>query len=466
MKILRLLTIISIILFLSTSFCQAQHLWATTTQGGDSNSGTLLEADSNGTNFHVVCSFVNSKGAYPQGDLVMAEGQIYGVTQFGGYGDSCVIFSYDTVANTYSDIYNFFEDTAKGFSSYSGMMKAKDGNLYGLCYAGGAYGNGAIFNLNPTTNIYTLNFSIDSGSNPSGGLIQLRNGKFYGMTQTSGYEGSRGGLIFSYDPTNNKYKVLHDFGSATGWLPLYGNLLLATDGKFYGMTQYGGEWGYGVIFSLDTTTNAYTDLYDFYGVDGGYPDASLIQAQNGKLYGMTQNGGKYRYGNIFSYDIDSNKYTGLFYFNDTNGAIPERSLMQASNGLLYGTTNYGGSHGAGVIFSYNITNNTYNILLDCDTALGLNPSCDILETRKAGSTEGIATIKKTNAFSVYPVPATNAITIEDNTVEQLEFFDLLGRSIYIMKTSSTGKNNVDIFSFPKIFFVKTQNGITKKVIKE
>ena len=66
---------------------------------------------------------------------------------------------------------------------------------------------------------------------------------------------------------------------------------MAGNGKFYGTTFMGGNGDYGTIFSFDPTTNAQAKLFDFnYGVSGAYAHGSLVQAGNGKLYGMAQGG--------------------------------------------------------------------------------------------------------------------------------------------------------------------------------
>src|SRR5258708_37232303 len=47
-------------------------------------------------------------------------------------------------------------------------------------------------------------------------------------------------------------------------------------------------------------------------------------------------------------------YTTLHSFNITDGADPHSSLIQASDGNLYGTTLYGGTVGYGTVFQITI----------------------------------------------------------------------------------------------------------------
>jgi uncharacterized repeat protein (TIGR03803 family) len=125
----------------------------------------------------------------------------------------------------------------------------------------------------------------------------------------------------------------------------------AKDGKMYGMTTYGGSNAAGVIFSFDPSSSTYTKLKDFDYTNGGNPNGNyLLQATDGKLYGMTYNGGALGFGVIFSFDPSSSTYTKLKEFDFTNGGSAPGSLMQASDGKLYGMTSNGGSNGVGVIF--------------------------------------------------------------------------------------------------------------------
>src|ERR1017187_6619779 len=95
----------------------------------------------------------------------------------------------------------------------------------------------------------------------------------------------------------------------------------------------------------------YTKLLDFNGTtNGGSPKGSLMQATNGMLYGMTYNGGastncSYGCGVLFQYNPTTNVYTKkLDFAGTTNGQNSYGSLMQASDGMLYGMTYQGGAN--------------------------------------------------------------------------------------------------------------------------
>ena len=238
------------------------------------------------------------------------------------------------------------------------------------------------------------------------------------------------------------------------------------------MTLCGGQNGLGVIFSYDIAGNTCSDLHDFITASGSRAYGSLIQASDGKLYGMTFGGGLYGYGVIFSYDITDSLYTVLVDFDETNnGRYPKRELMQASNGKLYGTTFQGGLNGYGVAFSYDITSNNFTKLIDFNSvSTGGHPECDILEA-VLNITQNIPAINDTKLFSLSPNPATTNITITSGAEKQsiISIYNMQGEIIQ-QQTTNTQTTNIDISSLSHgMYFVKvqTEKGVeVKKIIKE
>src|SRR4051794_36438931 len=114
-------------------------------------------------------------------------------------------------------------------------------------------------------------------------LFSLEAQILYGTTAHGGNEG--GGSIDKFVPATNNLTVEKSLESLDR--RPYANFVQANDGKLYGMTSDGGSLGYGVIFSFDPASFKYTKLKDFDGTNGGGPYGSLLQAKDGKLYGMT-----------------------------------------------------------------------------------------------------------------------------------------------------------------------------------
>lgn len=153
-------------------------------------------------------------------------------------------------------------------------------------------------------------------------------------------------------------------------LPWYNDLIQASNGKLYGMTESGGSFNKGTIFSYDPLTNLLEVIYNDFGKDRSHPASSFgsltqLKLTTGKesiLYGMTESGGEYGYGTIFSYNIKTKSLTTLHHFNKVNGSSPYGSLLEASNGMLYGVTESGGANDFGTVFSFNPVTNQHSLL--------------------------------------------------------------------------------------------------------
>ena len=85
---------------------------------------------------------------------------------------------------------------------------------------------------------------------------------------------------------------MHNFTFTDGNDPV--GLLEATDGKLYGVTSEGGNnnciFGCGTIFKTDAS-GVITTLHSFDGSDGSVATGGLVQGSDGALYGTTSNGG-------------------------------------------------------------------------------------------------------------------------------------------------------------------------------
>jgi len=329
---------------------------------------------------------------FTNGSLVQAsDGKLYGMTNSGTNNTYGGIFSFDPSNSTYTKLKDF--DGSDGAFPFGSLIQGSDGKLYGMTSGGGVSGSGVngygvIFSLDPFTSTYTKlkDFDGTDGRSPYGSLVQANDGKLYAMTYRGG--NTDDGVVFSFDPGTSIYKKLKDFdyrNIADGISP-YGSLMQASNGKLYGMTTYGGSsystsWyrgDNGVIFSFDLPAATYTKVMDLDGSNGGSPCGALIRANDGKLYGMTQYGGSSGLGAIFSYDLSTATYKKLVDFDGVNGAKPFGSLMQASDGKLYGMTSEGGnqpyynSPGLGVIFSYDLSTSTYTKILDFGVGAALD----------------------------------------------------------------------------------------------
>jgi len=125
-------------------------------------------------------------------------------------------------------------------------------------------------------------------------------------------------------------------GITTGLWPGSG-LVSATDGNMYGVTTSGGTNYDGVLFRYNPLNNSVTTVFSFGSnyLDGENPQGQLVLANNGKLYGVAKNGGTSDEGVLFEYDIDDQQLTVKVHFSGVaTGSEQLGPMINALNGKL------------------------------------------------------------------------------------------------------------------------------------
>jgi uncharacterized repeat protein (TIGR03803 family) len=306
-------------------------------------------------------SFDRTDGADLQAGLVQAgNGDLYGTTEDGGVNNDGSVFKI-TPGGTLTTLYSLCTQPSctDGYDPQAGLVLGINGNLYGTTYYGGANDAGTIFQISPRGVLATLyNFCSQSlcsdGAEPQAGLVQAANGDLFGTTYEGGAYGF--GTVFKIAPGGTPV-VLHSFDNTDGANP-YAGLVLATNGDFYGTTYKGGadSYPYGTVFKI-TPGGTFTLLHSFEETDGYFPIAGLIQAANGLLYGTTFAGGANGDGTVFQI-TPSGSLTTVHNFAGADGAYPWAGVIQATDGNLYGTTYGGGAYGEGTIFKIALSSGT------------------------------------------------------------------------------------------------------------
>jgi uncharacterized repeat protein (TIGR03803 family) len=154
--------------------------------------------------------------------------------------------------------------------------------------------------------------------------------------------------------TAQTFTTLLSFDGTNGDGPVQ-PLIQGTDGKLYGTTSQGGENlcpapynGCGTVFRI-SLGGTLTTLHSFASTDGALP-AALVQAANGIFFGTTVYGGPTgNYGTIFKLS-PKGTLTTVFTFGGNDGSYPTGGMVQATNGSFYGTAQQGGANGLGTIF--------------------------------------------------------------------------------------------------------------------
>ena len=202
-------------------------------------------------------------GWAPQAGLIRdAAGNLYGTTNGGGTGNNCnppsdcgTVFKVDRHGK--ETILHNFTSSPDGEAPDAALIMDDAGNLYGTTVAGGVYGLGTIFRMDPADNVTVLHSFAGppDGADPVGGVVRDSAGNLYGATYAGGdaacgFEGSGCGSVYRLDVSGN-LSILHAFsGGADGGGPLREHLLLDSAGNLYGTTMWGGIPNNGVVFEI------------------------------------------------------------------------------------------------------------------------------------------------------------------------------------------------------------------------
>jgi uncharacterized repeat protein (TIGR03803 family) len=310
----------------------------------------LLSAAARAQSFTTLHEFAGPPaGATPNGGLVQAaDGNFYGLTQFGGVNDIGAIYRI-TPAGTVTVLHSFAGP--EGQDPFGELIQATDGNFYGttaLGGPGGINGNGVVFRMVPDGTVTTLHlFNGADGFGPQTALLQGSDGNFYGTTSGGGANGQ--GTVFRVSPSG-AFTLLHSFNGTDGALPL-GSLIVGNDGNFYGTTDNGGTANGGTVYRI-TPAGVFTSLHSFTFAagDGNSPRGRLVLGADGNFYGTTEFGGTASDGVTYRM-TPAGATTILHSFTGPDGANSFAGLTLASDGRFYGTTSSQGGAGAGTLFS-------------------------------------------------------------------------------------------------------------------
>ena len=302
-------------------------------------------------------------GSQPSAGLIFdTSGNPYGTTTAGGASGNGTVFKLTKNSDgswTESVLYSFAGGT-DGATPYAAVTFDGSGKLCGTTYSGGAFSAGTVFQLAPNSDgtwtesvLHSFTGGSD-GEDPQSGVIFDPSGNLYGTTTYGGASGV--GVVYKLTPNSDgtwTESVLHIFtGGKDGGKPALGNLTFDPSGNLYGTTEYGGGYGWGVVYKLTPNSDGtWTEsvLHTFTGgKDAMFPMGTLIFDSAGNLYG-TAGGTNANYGNVFKLTLGANgKWSDrvLYVFHgDQDGAYPVGGVVLAA-GKLYGTTNAGiNTHG-------------------------------------------------------------------------------------------------------------------------
>jgi uncharacterized repeat protein (TIGR03803 family) len=318
--------------------------------GGTHDAGVVYKIDTHGHQ-SVLHSFTGgADGSAPNGLIQDLAGNLYGTTSTGGASGAGVVFEVDTAGH--ERVLYRFSGAADGDNPNNLILDEK-GVLYGTTSGGGTLGYGVVFKIDASGNekvLYTFKGGAD-GAYPNPNVALDPAGNLYGTTNNGGDQtGSSGaGVVFKVDPAGRE-TVLHTFtGGKDGAYP--NGVIRDSTGDLYGTTSNGGASGAGVVYEISASGHQKV-LYSFTGgKDGGSPDAALTQDRDGNLFGTTNGGGTANLGVVFKLERSGHETVLHTFTRGPEGNQPYLAgVILDPDGNLYGTTSFNGSGGAGAVY--------------------------------------------------------------------------------------------------------------------
>ena len=364
------------------------------------------------------------------------DGNLYGTTQGGGTHAFGTIFTV-TPLGAYTDLWEF--DGVTGENPLGGLTLASDGNFYGAATFGGTFNCGTVFRFTPPstlTVLHSFNCSSD-GQYPAVPPIQGADGNLYGVANS--------GTVYSIALANGSFTPLSQ-APPTVYAPLF----LASDGNLYGTSAYGGDFNSGTVFRVTPPGGAIKVMHSFNGTDGYNPDSPVVQGSDGSLYGttLTTNSGSAP-GVIYKMSL-SGKLLIVHNFGqftsgwiNPDGASPQAGLLAASDGNLYGVTSTGGANGFGTIYQLK-SGGTFTKLLDLSGSANANPAADtntglIQHTNGSlfGVTSQLGAYAQGNFYNLTAINFSQILTVAG------PIFVLPGGPVEILGNSLTQVSNIN-----------------------
>jgi uncharacterized repeat protein (TIGR03803 family) len=382
-------------------------------------------------------NFNSANGANSYAGLIAdPNGDLFGLSVYGGASGYGSVFEIARTGSVYST-------TATSLVSFNGangaigtgtleatLVADSYGNLFGTSYAGGASGEGTVFEIVKTGNVYAsapttlVTFDGTNGANPFAGVISDANGDLFGTTFQGGASGE--GTVFEIVKTSSGYATtpttLISFNGTNGANPC-GGLMADANGDLFGTTEYGGASNDGTVFEIAKTSSGYssmaTTLVSFDGANGANPLAGLIADSNGDLIGTTYGGGASGEGTVFEIANSGHGYasapTTLVSFTGENGANPFAGLIIDGNGNLFGTSHAGGPSDDGTVFEIEKTGSSYSstpiVLVNFNGTNGANPIAGLVAdmngnlfgTTYDGGASGLGTVFEVTGSGFVPL---------------------------------------------------------------
>jgi uncharacterized repeat protein (TIGR03803 family) len=380
---------------------------------------TVTSGRATAGNLTAIASFNGSNGSDPTGTVAIdSKDNIYGTAQAGGANGQGTVWEIANGTTNITALTTFDLSNGSGNVPSSGVTIDSAGNLYGTT----AYGplvpftaEGTVWQIaSGTSNLTTLaSFTVygSSGFRPYAGVTIDGSGNLYGTAVFGGANGY--GTVWEIAKGTTNLTILGAFNGSNGGGPSAG-VTVSAAGNLYGTTGYNGANGDGTVWEIAKGTTNLTALASFNGSIGTSGGVTIDSA--GNLFGTSAGGGANGYGTVWEIAKGTTTLTVLASFNGVNGSFPDGNITIDGAGNLYGTAQTGGANGQGTVWE--IANGTTDItaLASFTYSNGAGPTGGVT-IDAAGNLYGVAQYGGANGdgtvwmYSSAPEPSSLVLTL-------------------------------------------------------
>jgi len=324
------------------------RLWGAALQG------VYYSMNPDGTDPKVEYVTTDIEGRTFNGPITLVEGNIYCVSAYSGELNLGSLHKFD-LDNSELEVIHAF-DSENEITDPQALIEYKN-RLIGVSRGGrgGTTTSGALFEISEEFSKIDIieDFSNLDFSGPYGTLVNL-NGKVWGITSWGGENDL--GVIFSYDGQGNFVKQYNFDASAEG----LASGLIAWNNSIYGVGQYGPKEGF--LYEYNTINNEFDNIYNFDFVgESRSARPHYITLDDNTIYGTIESTSVHAKGIIYKYDLENETFQILHTFEEAN--TPSSKLIKVEDRFI-GTTKEGGSNDAGTIYSISADGSGFSIIYD------------------------------------------------------------------------------------------------------
>lgn len=266
-------------------------------------------------------------GSAPGSLVEGMDGFLYGITSENGANGFGTVFKLSK-DGTIQVLHNFCGTLTCSDGANPGfLMQAIEGNFYGGTGPTN-YPTSVLFRMTPSGS-YKVLHTFDSKTQPDGtgiyGMVQAADGNLYGTT-VAGAQLKPFNSVFRFDPVNGQYAILHGFDTPNMNLPGVATSApaLTSDGELFGLQAFGEMYE----ISLDGKYQKLGRL-----APGGFFDGNVLQGSDGNLWGIFVG----PCGLAFSASTTGSVLHSVPFNCTTIGEQPA-AMIQAADGKFYGVT--------------------------------------------------------------------------------------------------------------------------------